>query len=1101
MALPYEFMSVSPQFTMPVVAQGPALRGDLSDPLWQMGARLADFVRDDGSNPAVTTEAYTLCDASHLYVAFVCHEPKIRDMTVSEAERDGPLWHEDCVELFLDPTRGKTWAYHWIVNTKGVIWDGLHAPAGLDRDYSADAQAGSTVLDDHWMCELKLPFRDIGGRPQPGDRWGVNFCRPRRVGELEMNVWALQDGSYAAPEVFGEAVFAPAEAPVQVNILSRGGACADVNDPGMNVFSLRVENTGGIPAEVRAEVAVAGQSPSAELAVIAAGRTETVTVGYILPADGQPYLDYRVQVNGEAAYHSRLQAVKPRPPKAAFRSWVVSDPLYEELLTDEPPGPWCHHGSMIWQHVLNVPLHRESAKRFAVRYVSDEVHRDHSLAGLRIVTGKGPANFIDQDAAERWKLTTAPVPFNDSFFPYQAPLGDLPWVLDPRAIESYLADAGKLFTDPAVSTMWAVFAGDEHDDFAVSGGPILMENPGDYAYIKEADEQVRRQFGGGRWGIPRGIKQRDVNPYKWIAYYRWVNLKLRERHRRLRELVQRRHPDLPIISQVSSGIDHELHPFEFSSQAELFDIFTHQVGYPGGADRWRASVGFLTKFIADLSGKEAWPCVHIENCNFPDAGPMEVVDELSQVFRNGGVGLHLFLLDIGGMNKRVGDTRSTYFGSPGRYHTIINICKLIRTMPRLKLPEYERTAIVYNDDTLAATPYESVLPHSDSIEACYIMLGPVARSWFKFIDCAQILKWPSLNERFDIIYLPGAKYQRPEIVTKFREFVAAGGTLVCSDPEAFATDLLGNDTVASRTDLFGVTVGARGAGKKLLPGNAELGHELNLLGEAYQLTPGLKVKVLATYDDGAPAITANPLGKGRAIFCGTPLFLRKAVLEAEWREFFTAWVKSLGVPIALDIWRFRIPDSVIWHEPAQPGVCVTNNRVIWEGEKPNYSQNVDVKATYTYTLAPDAMPDVSGTGDIAVADGRLTDRRKSIFAEKTGASIDAEFELPESNWMVSWARPEPVSIIFDLKEPRPLRQFKIWFCDTLPAVAVEGSIDGVQWRALGSAAGQEAGEDVVDMVISLDKEVPHRYLRTNFAARRPGQKLSIVEAEVWAEKV
>jgi len=103
--------------------------------------------------------------------------------------------------------------------------------------------------------------------------------------------------------------------------------------------------------------------------------------------------------------------------------------------------------------------------------------------------------------------------------------------------------------------------------------------------------------------------------------------------------------------------------------------------------------------------------------------------------------------------------------------------------------------------------------------------------------------------------------------------------------------------------------------------------------------------------------------------------------------------------------------------------------------------------------------------------------------------------------MVSWSKTGPVSIIFDVKQPRPLIQFKLWFCDMMPEVTVEGSSGGQQWKSLGKAAGREAGEDVYDMVIALDREVPSRYLRVTFAARLAGERLSIVEAEVWGEGI
>jgi len=1081
------------QFVMPVVAAGPMLRGDLSGRIWDRAIRIEDFMTADGGKPQTATEVLALCDNSHLYVAFVCQEPMIKKLVVTEAERDGPLWIEDCVELFIDPANGQAWSIHWIANAKGQIWDGLQSPAGTDSGYNSHATAKSAVLADRWICELKIPFAAIGGPPQPGEVWGLNFARERRAGgNLQLSAWSTGKTGFHDPFLFGNARFAPRPGPRQVRILSRGGVCADVNDQDLNVFSFSVTNTGNDPARLQAEVQMAGNVVAGGDLEVPAGETRNLALPYKVPVEGQPLFDFSAGFDGETVYRSRLQAVKPTPPKAKFRSWVVPDPLYEELLSNEPPG-LRQQGSLVWGHLLDLPMGRAAAVRFATRYVSDEMHRDHSRSGFRVVSSEA-GRTDDPEAFKRWGLTDVP----EGPLPRPLPGESWPWPLDPDALELYFKGIEANLSSDAASQMWGIYSGDEHDDGCVHNAAKLMRNPKGYAYIHEVDRQVRETFGGGKWGFPKGNRSHDPNPYKWIALYRWTNAGLRARQRRLYELVQKRAPHLVVVSVNPSG---GLYPSEYSLMAPYADLFTHQVGYPdGGSHRWRAAVGCVTKVMSDLTGKEFWPCAHIERYNYPDATPAEVVEELSQVFRNGGTGLHLFLPDTGGDGRLVGDTRTTWFGSPRRYHTIMAITRLLRIMPKLKFPEYERTAIFYNDDTLGARPHDGPMTTPATIEACYTMLGPVARSWFKFIDCPQLLSMPSLRDRFDIIYAPVAKYQRPEIVDRLRDFVTAGGTLVCGDPAAFETDHLGNPTVTARTQLFGVTVGDRLESAELILRDPALGKELTLEGDAFRLTPAANTEILATYGDGSPAVTANAVGKGRAIFFGANPFRLGHVPDAAWRSFFTAWVKAMGAPIGLDIWRFKLPADVIWHEPEQPGVCLTNNRVLWQEEQPSYPQNLDVSGSYRYSTAPDAMPETTGNGtDVLFAEGRLSDRRKSIFAKKVTPRIYADYAEPESAWMVSWTAPNPVSVTFDLKAARQLLQFKLWFRDTLPAVTVAGSIDGGQWRPLGSADAVAAGADVYDLVIDLDGEQPSRYLRADFAARQAAQKLSLIEAEVWGD--
>jgi hypothetical protein len=359
---------------------------------------------------------------------------------------------------------------------------------------------------------------------------------------------------------------------------------------------------------------------------------------------------------------------------------------------------------------------------------------------------------------------------------------------------------------------------------------------------------------------------------------------------------------------------------------------------------------------------------------------------------------------------------------------------------------------------------------------------------------------PSLKERFDVIYVPSAPYLRTTIVAKLRDFVTQGGTLITGDRTAFRNDDLGNDTAVARAEIFGVTDGPMHTVNTFTPAIKDLGGPITFSSDVplLQPTPESKITVLATYHNGDPAITCNALGQGRAIMFARNPFGFGNVADPQWREFFGNFVKWTGAPTGLDIWRFQLPKSVIWQEPPQPGFCLTNNHVLWQEETPRYPQNRAIDASYRYSLAPEAAPDETVTGDaIPCPVGHLTDRRDSIMAKKTKAEWYAPYELPASRWLVSWAKTEPVTVTFDLRQPWELLQFKLWFSDHLPAVTLEGSADGQAWRLLGQAQAEEAGLDVKDLVVPLAGKSPCRYLRASFAARQAGQKLTLVEAEVW----
>jgi len=666
-----------------------------------------------------------------------------------------------------------------------------------------------------------------------------------------------------------------------------------------------------------------------------------------------------------------------------------------------------------------------------------------------------------------------------------------PWVIDPKAVDDSLQQLDEQLTR-AGKYMWAISASDEVIHRArIEGADLMAKPPQNYSYIHEADKEVREQFGGGKWGIPHG--QDDPNPYRWIAFNKWLNVKFHERAQRIKAIIKKHHLD---IKMVSFDPQSRVSGNDYSFIKDDYDVFTHQVLQP--ADQWRADAGFFTKYLADLTGKDIWPCVHVENYGYATT-PRETNEQLSEVFRNGGSGFHFYLPDTANGDKVVGDTRLAYFGSPRRYETITNIIDLTRTMPPLKFPKNTRTAILYNDDTLQSTFKATRLPWY-ATQACYSFLGPVARSWFTFIDDSKVLSSKSLKAKYDTTYIPVATYQRPEIVARLRDFVRAGGTLICGDADAFGQDTLGNDTRAQRHQIFGVQT-AKKIKPKVLSVRLNRKSYILPVSSALQLIPDKDTKVLGKFDDGSAAITEHRLGRGKAILFASNPFDLQLISDDDWRDFFKVWVNCYGAPIDLDIWRFQFPETVLGKDiPVPPGKCLTNNHVTWREEKPITVGNENLNGKYQLQPQPDEMPDVAGDeqGWIAFEKGHLTDRRQSMLAPKVEPKWYVGFKSPDSRWMNSWKSTSSVTLTFDLQKQVVPGTLKIWFGNTMPTFVVQGSNDGKEWQELGrNVTLQEAGKDIKDVTVSLQTSSRFRYVRCIFEPRGEGQKLSLVECEVW----
>ena len=118
--------------------------------------------------------------------------------------RDGPVWNDDSVELFLGCGERALGHYkHFIVNAAGTVYD-AHV---IEKDWDANVRAGASRSADTWSVELAIPLSSFGRAPRAGDVWMINFTRSRRAGSRELSCWSCTYGGFHAPQEFGDVMF------------------------------------------------------------------------------------------------------------------------------------------------------------------------------------------------------------------------------------------------------------------------------------------------------------------------------------------------------------------------------------------------------------------------------------------------------------------------------------------------------------------------------------------------------------------------------------------------------------------------------------------------------------------------------------------------------------------------------------------------------------------------------------------------------------------------------------------------------------------------------------------------------------------------------
>jgi len=167
------------------VTQAPVIDGSLSDPAWAHEAPIRDFylARMDG-RPAAATRAWAVHDETALYFAVHCAEPAMSRLQVETRGRDGEIFRDDSIEIFLDPRGPELVMYQFVVSADAEKLDvELHGGPPLPKpvfEWNTAWEAATARREEAWTLEIRLPWRALPmERPAPGESLGLQVARNR----------------------------------------------------------------------------------------------------------------------------------------------------------------------------------------------------------------------------------------------------------------------------------------------------------------------------------------------------------------------------------------------------------------------------------------------------------------------------------------------------------------------------------------------------------------------------------------------------------------------------------------------------------------------------------------------------------------------------------------------------------------------------------------------------------------------------------------------------------------------------------------------------------------------------------------------------------
>lgn len=173
--------------SIPLIKTSPVIDGKIEKNEWSKMASFTGFY-DYEKGEEIFAEKSPIFFAGYneesIFFLFLIKNPENRELIVNTLERDGPVYKDDSIEIFLVPD-GKT-IYQFVINSNGIIldlkdknynWDGdiKVKPFKLNKKDEILNDLNIAHLD-YWGLEVKIPFKNFNIKNPFNNEWKVNFA-------------------------------------------------------------------------------------------------------------------------------------------------------------------------------------------------------------------------------------------------------------------------------------------------------------------------------------------------------------------------------------------------------------------------------------------------------------------------------------------------------------------------------------------------------------------------------------------------------------------------------------------------------------------------------------------------------------------------------------------------------------------------------------------------------------------------------------------------------------------------------------------------------------------------------------------------------------
>jgi len=261
------------------------LDGNLNEPCWENLKKL-DFILINGDIPTESTSAYLFYNEKGIYIGVKCFDQNAEKNECKWTKRDGNVWNDPSIEIFIDPKLTKIYYYHLAFNQKGIQYDAYNN----DISWNGIWEVATKTDKNFWSAEVFLPFANFG-IDKTSNWWGINICRENH-NKKEYSCWSPTYGGFHTPERFAHVYF-------DKNTLSNYYFyCEDIKfqflSPGEYALSLNITNHSKIDGKFILRVSLKdtrGKKIYFEKQLrLPKGKEKKISLGKVKSKKGEKYL-------------------------------------------------------------------------------------------------------------------------------------------------------------------------------------------------------------------------------------------------------------------------------------------------------------------------------------------------------------------------------------------------------------------------------------------------------------------------------------------------------------------------------------------------------------------------------------------------------------------------------------------------------------------------------------------------------------------------------------------------------------------------------------------------------------------------------------------